>query len=222
RAKLANLPPADLSRETLQHYASKGLLGAETFAVPRSLQIYAKAPKLGDPYRWIFGASEQYVASPVDVPQEVFDQEGRLIIMVQVGTAQRALTAKEIEMEAMGRGATSKPATQGARMPPKPAIDVTLVDADFYNLAADVELVDALAAEELRQAGKLDAEKPPNAASIELREARPGFGRATIIVPPKVVKEKVSRAQEKNGRRRMHVRIDGQTMATLFGFAADS
>ena len=222
RTKLANLPPADLSRETLQHYASKGLLGAETFAGPTSLQIQARAPKGGDPFRWIFGASEQYVAWPVDVPQEVFEQEARLIIVIQVATVQRPLTGKEIELEAMGRGSATKPATQGARMPPKPGIAVTLVDPEFYNLASDVELVDALAAEELGQAGKLDAEKPPNASAIELREMRPGLGRAMIIVPPKVMKDKVSRAPEKDGRRRMYVRIDGQTMATLFGFAADS
>src|SRR5688572_986730 len=55
RTKLQNLPPADLSRETLQHYANEGLLGAKTYARPVSLQIYARAPERGDAHRWILG-----------------------------------------------------------------------------------------------------------------------------------------------------------------------
>jgi hypothetical protein len=108
-------------------------------------------------------------------------------------------------------------------MPEKPAISVTLVDHEFYNLAGAHEIWDAIALQKLQAEGKFDPNaKPPGASSITLTEARPGVGVAVMVIPQRVIDEKIRNQPENNGRRRIYLSVQGFTVATMYGVAPDS
>ena len=223
RTKLQNLPPADLSRETLQHYANEGLLGAKTYARPVSLQVYAKAPQTGDPYRWILGGTEQYIAFPVDVPEEAFDSDSRLIVTMQFAIEQRPLNKRELDFLEQNLPSSATQPTDRSKplMPPKPSISVALMDQEFYNLAAGMELWDAVAIQKLQAEGKLDPNaKPPGAESITLMQPDPKTGVAVVVIPQRVIDEKIRNQPESNGRRRIYVNVQGLSFGTLYGVDA--
>jgi hypothetical protein len=224
RTKLQNLPPADLSRETLQHYANEGLLGAKNYARAESLQIYGKPPA-GDAVRWIVSGTEQYVAFPVDVSESAFEGESRLIITLNLKVKQQPLNKREMDFLDQNLPAAATQPTNRSKpiMPPKPEISVALMDPEFYNLAGSMELWDAIAIGKLQAEGKFDPNaKHPDASAITLTPTGPEGAVAVVVAPPKVMDEKIKAVAENNGRRRFYVTVQGLTFGTLLGVGPDS
>jgi hypothetical protein len=233
RQRLATLPQSAQSRETLQHYVDQGLLQARKYAqpaslewgAPPSLQVYAKLPQPSDPARWIFGNNEQNVIFPYELPPEVFDHaDAQLIFTLQVATSQpRPLTQKEIENELHDATATTRPTTQGVKtFPPRPQINVSMLNENGYTILTAGEMMDALHLSEADTRSDPNAFKNANAVQLE-PSAKEGVGQAIIVVPSKSIQEKLKTIQPSpDGKRRAYLMITGQTLATRYGFGPDS
>ena len=220
RSRLQSMPPGDLSRDTLQHYADEGLLQARTYARPVDLQIYAQVPKPGDKYTWIFGAGEQSASYPYTLPANAFDGESSLVFDLEVAVSQpRAMTQREIEDNTPDPTSTTRPTTQGVeRLPGKPRVTVTVLDGDGVTAVSPVELND------LRHPAPNDPGGFRSASGVPLEDltGREGVGRATIVVPPKAMNDRLRLLPTTpDGKRRIMLMITGETPATRYGFAPD-
>lgn len=208
RTRLNNMTVADVSRDTLQHYANEGLLGARTYATPLSVEVMAKVPNPSEKYRWANGDSEQSVLFPYVLPPEIFEKEGaQLVITSAAATQQRELTQAEAEQLGLAGDSTTKPVK---RMPPPPRISLMLLNEQLYSLVGPEELMDVTDAARL--------EKRANANSILLNPA----GAAVVVVPAEVVQNQLKAVPAKEKNRRMFISVTGLTPATLFGFNENS
>ncbi|MDB5321320.1 MAG: family transporter protein [Phycisphaerales bacterium] len=233
RARLANLPQTDQSRDTLRHYADEGLLQARNYTLPApggvwgvapGLQMYAKVPQASDPYKWVFGNNEQDAIYPFELPDDLLAHpDTSLIFTLNIATNQpRPLTRREIEAEAPDPTATTRATTQGvAKYPGPPRIAVTLLNENAYAVVTPAEMMDPVHQSELKSA---DPEAFKNVNSVRLEPSeRKGVGQAIVVVPPKPVQEKIAKLPPAaDGKRRIYLMITGITLATQYGYGANA
>jgi hypothetical protein len=233
RSRLANLPQSDQSRDTLQHYATEGLLQARTYTfpspgsawgVPPGLQMYAKVPDPGDAYKWLFGNNEQNALFPFELPEDLLDHpDASLIFTLNIATNQpRPLTRREMESEVPDPTATTRASTQGVKKyPGPPHVTATLLNENAYSTVAPGEMMDPLHQSEVKST---DPDAFKNANSIKLEPSgQKGVGQAIIVVPPKAVQDKVAKLPPAaDGKRRIYLMVTGTTLATHYGYGPNA
>ncbi|HLL90493.1 MAG TPA: hypothetical protein VK324_14430, partial [Tepidisphaeraceae bacterium] len=157
------LPTADaVSKPTLEHYASAGLLNAREFLEPRDVQFYAEVPGRADDVRWFSAAAEQtayvpYVLDPATFPLPRTEEEAAalglppLAIMVVADFRRpQGETAAESADAATTTAPTAASRVQVPFLPgmepnapagEEPSLVFDVVDKDFYSLANFQQLI---------------------------------------------------------------------------------
>lgn len=158
-----------VSRPTLEYWAGTGLLNSRTIVQPAELEILSRVPKPGDTRRWTFGAADESIAVPFEIPEsELIPTDappdtppaaGGVLLRMHVGFAHSRFGGtgpdrREIPfyIAAPGKESSTQPTTERAETAPdRAAITVqilddtlsTLIPAEQINDGRPIVLTDA-------------------------------------------------------------------------------
>lgn len=231
RARLANMPPADIRRDTLQHYLNEGLLEARSYTRPApgawgvapGFEIFAKTPQPGDKYKWVTGSKEQNVLAPFELPPEIFDHpETHLIFNIELATEQnRALNKQEMESEPPDPTQSTATTRGAVRRPGSPAIEVSLLNDGGFTMVAPADVMDRIHTKDTKT-----REPDPfnNGSGIKLEpQGGNGVKHAVVVVMSKMMTQRVAAlSPDAQGHRRIFLLVNGLTPATLYGFGPNA
>jgi hypothetical protein len=138
-----------ISRPTLEHYKTNGLLSAKSYAGTHDLQFYAKLPAPGDTRRFANASGDNQIIIPFDLTPDMigsFEQGFRMAVVLSVGYEKAPNAPAPVDP------ATTQPADFGptpllsstrpttAAPPTEPAIAVGFLDYEETFLIANTEI----------------------------------------------------------------------------------
>jgi len=230
-AKLKSTTTSDVGRETLVHYKQEGLLQARAYAMPGDLSVYASVPDPKDPFRWVYGASEHDVLFPFDLPDRVFEErdglDTQIDFRISLAVRQRAMGTREAdENEAAPAGPV--PTKKAVKMPDPPFIRAMVLGEKWTMAVPSKQIEDARNIENLKP-----GQEGPTGYAVRLRgpigQPDPVMEsgkvvklEALLVVPKKMIIEKLRDLPATEGRRRIFLSLTGLSPATWYGFGPDA